>query len=121
MGGLEALPNIVVPYFADYCTEVIFHVTTLMTSSTPENRKKLVTKDYVVIVWAEDDVDSYNFDNSQFKVIMVTPRANIKTNDVQIVIHPQSSGLYRVRIVSKVKEVIIIGNADVLPLFVEGI
>jgi len=101
IGGVEPLAEVILPYYADYSAEVIFQVSTLLqskSSAAVEYRKKIITKNFILIAWMEEDVESYTFDSFP-----------VKGNDLHIIVHPQSSGLYRVRVGSKLKERFSIG------------
>jgi len=99
VGGLDlgTMTGEVAPYYSNYSTEVIFHVSTLMMNSPNDSeqahKKRLINKDHVLIVWIEDDVENYSYE-SIFKPF----------NEIHIVIHPLANGMYQVRVVSKDKE-----------------
>jgi hypothetical protein len=81
VGGIDRnQPDMVAPYFATYSTEVIFHVNTLLPNEG-EQKKSLITKDYVLVLWMEDDV-------SDIKTIGEPPV--FKSSPVHIIIHPQA-------------------------------
>jgi len=100
LGGLDHKPSgnrplihgEVAPYYADYCTEVIFHVATLMPTNKAQeeqhHKTRLIGSDYVAVVWCEGDLAAYRPNFS-------------KDNMVQILVKPILTSLYRVRICCK--------------------
>eukprot|EP01114_Cavostelium_apophysatum_P012293 TRINITY_DN2733_c0_g1_i3.p1 TRINITY_DN2733_c0_g1~~TRINITY_DN2733_c0_g1_i3.p1 ORF type:complete len:1100 (-),score=286.84 TRINITY_DN2733_c0_g1_i3:2012-5311(-) len=87
VGGLTAATGAeIAPYFANHCTETVFHVSTLILNQVEADKKKLLAKDPVVITWIEEDVDDLSLFDSVLKGF-----------DVQIVVHPLTSGLYQIR------------------------
>jgi hypothetical protein len=89
LGGLDRKGSTgeFAPYYADFSTEMIYHVAPLMpNSATNSHKKRLISKDYVLIVWSEDGVYDDNMLESMF-------------HDVKIIITPLASGLYSVRVV----------------------
>eukprot|EP01105_Mastigella_eilhardi_P013843 TRINITY_DN3158_c0_g1_i1.p1 TRINITY_DN3158_c0_g1~~TRINITY_DN3158_c0_g1_i1.p1 ORF type:complete len:1086 (-),score=189.19 TRINITY_DN3158_c0_g1_i1:690-3947(-) len=69
------------PYYANFESEVIFHVATIIPNL--QHKKRLINRDLVLVVWAEDiDFDAQNMSN-QFKII----------------INPLPSGVFRVKTV----------------------
>lgn len=73
------------PYYADCLTEVVYHVAPLMPhSETNTHKKRLISKDFVLIVWSEDgSYDENTLDSHD--------------NHLKIIIHPLASRLYHVR------------------------
>lgn len=87
MGGLSrrGAHGDTAPYYADCLTEVVYHVAPLMPhSETNTHKKRLISKDFVLIVWSEDD----NYDENTLDSL---------DNHLKIIIHPLASGLYHVR------------------------
>ena len=75
-------------YYADHAAELIYHVAPLMPSDGAANlhKKRLISKDYVLVVWSEDGL----YDDTALE----SPH-----NDLKIVISPLASGLYNVRVI----------------------
>ena len=94
MGSLEPQFCTVAPYWSNYSTEIMFHVTTLManTSSFPDHthKKRQILNAVVVVVWAEDQQD---FQPQLW--------ARVRHNIVFVVITPLEHGLYFVKVLSK--------------------
>ncbi|KAJ3452350.1 tuberin [Anaeramoeba flamelloides] len=81
------------PYYSDFDSEVIFHVSTWMPNSNKDenqlHKKKHFSNDFVNIIWCED---SKEYDT---KIIIS------KNNYVHIIIYPLPNGLFRFQINSK--------------------
>ena len=75
-------------YYADHAAELVYHVAPLMPSDGAANlhKKRLVSKDYVLVVWSEDGL----YDDTALE----SPY-----NDLKIIISPLASGLYNVRVI----------------------
>ncbi|KAH3761930.1 rap/ran GTPase-activating protein [Pelomyxa schiedti] len=96
LGDLDrrALTGATAPYYANFSTEVIFHVSSKMPNHQQnQHKKRLIGKDYVLIVWSEDG----NYDPCCLESVF---------HDVKIVISPLPSGLYRVSTIVNPKIVI---------------
>eukprot|EP00727_Mastigamoeba_balamuthi_P001043 m51a1_g10936 hypothetical protein (1316) ;mRNA; r:156656-163696 len=66
----------VAPYYADCSTELMFHVATLIPNNqTNMHKKRLISKDYVLIVWSENGLfDDESLDSSYHHLkIIITP------------------------------------------------
>jgi len=93
LGGLEsAITGDFASYYSDYGSEVIYHIATLMPNNIePEqaHKKRFITSDNVLISWVED-LEDYEANN-------------VLTGEQQfnIIIHPLSSGLYRIKTFKK--------------------
>eukprot|EP00698_Gefionella_okellyi_P005601 TRINITY_DN15095_c0_g1_i1.p1 TRINITY_DN15095_c0_g1~~TRINITY_DN15095_c0_g1_i1.p1 ORF type:complete len:1151 (-),score=221.33 TRINITY_DN15095_c0_g1_i1:75-3356(-) len=105
MGGLDRNSSAgkQAPYWADYRTEVIYHVPTMMPTNAREvqqiHKKRHVGNDHVHVIWSEHTHDyNPNTITSQF-------------NFVHIVVSPMPSGLCRVRVYTKRDE------NHVIPIF----
>jgi hypothetical protein len=95
-GGIEPSNTLgdYAPYYSNATTEVIFHVTTQMTSKVEDLqnmfKKRLLGNDYVHIVWSEHDRNYRPW-------TIPSPQIHY-----QIVIYPiRNSGLYRIQMFSK--------------------
>ena len=76
-------------YYADHAAELVYHVAPFMSSDADPaaanaRKKRLISKDYVLIVWSEDGL----YDDSALESLC---------HDFKIVISPLASGLYSVR------------------------
>ena len=95
LGGLDrsATTGICAPYYANYQTEVIYHVPSLMANSVSDDqqihKKRHVGNDYVHIIWNEHFRD--------YRMETITSQFNF----VHIVITPLESGLFAVRVHTK--------------------
>lgn len=103
MGGLDKNGSTgeVGPYFADYRTEVMFHIPNMMPTSQKEpqqiHKKRHVGNDHVNVIWTEHSRD-------YFKGTIIS-----QFNFIHIVIYPMQCGLYRVDIHVKEKNTPIFG------------
>ncbi|EFA81527.1 RapGAP/RanGAP domain-containing protein [Heterostelium album PN500] len=90
LGGLDTrgMHGKYAPYYANSATETIFHVPTHMPNqgTSIEHKRKLLSKDSVVIVWYEGTLEQYE----QLKLETISSR-------IQIVITPLDSELFRVK------------------------
>jgi hypothetical protein len=103
MGGLDKNGSTgqSAPYFADYKTEITYHVPTMMPTSVKEpqqiHKKRHVGNDHVNVIWTEHTRDYFkNTIVSQF-------------NFVHIVIYPLSNGLFRVDVHTKERNMAVFG------------
>jgi hypothetical protein len=89
------------PYYADYKTEVMFHVPTMMPTSVKEpqqiHKKRHVGNDHVNVIWTEHSRD-------YFKGTIIS-----QFNFIHIIVYPQTSGLYRVDVLVKEKNTPVFG------------
>jgi len=89
------------PYHADYRTEVMFHVPTMMPTSQKEpqqiHKKRHVGNDHVNVIWTEHSRD-------YFKGTIIS-----QFNFIHIVVYPLQCGLYRVDVHVKEKNTPIFG------------
>eukprot|EP00003_Mantamonas_plastica_P031727 TRINITY_DN835_c0_g1_i2.p1 TRINITY_DN835_c0_g1~~TRINITY_DN835_c0_g1_i2.p1 ORF type:complete len:1390 (-),score=473.18 TRINITY_DN835_c0_g1_i2:74-4243(-) len=120
MGGLDyqkLTTGVNAPYFATSTTEVMFHVPTMMPNNpvddTQAHKKRHVSADAVLIVWA-DVGDDGAYDptilNSQF-------------NYVHIIIHPLKNDMFRIEVLFKEGKVPFFGpcfNGMIIPKFLLG-
>ncbi|KAJ3428518.1 rho gtpase-activating protein [Anaeramoeba flamelloides] len=97
IGGLDSYGKAdgkTAPYFANYKTEVMFHVQTRMpnSKSNPKqiNKKRHVGNDIVHIVWSENEKQDYD-------PMTITSQFNF----AHIVIYPLPNGLFRIQIFMK--------------------
>ncbi|KAJ6240618.1 rho gtpase-activating protein [Anaeramoeba flamelloides] len=97
IGGLDSYGKAdgkTAPYFANYKTEVMFHVQTRMpnSKSNPKqiNKKRHVGNDIVHIVWSENQKQDYD-------PMTITSQFNF----AHIVIYPLPNGLFRIQIFMK--------------------
>ncbi|KAH3757916.1 rap/ran GTPase-activating protein [Pelomyxa schiedti] len=81
LGGLDRKlsTGTTAPYFATFNSEIIFHVSTRMNNISA--KKRLIGKDFVLVVWTEDG----NYDPKTLES---------QYHDVKIIITPLENGLY---------------------------
>lgn len=81
------------PYFADYKSEIIFHIPSLMPTSKTDpqqiHKKRHIGNDHVKIIWSEHTREWYKE--------TITSHFNL----FQIVIYPLKNGLFRIEILKK--------------------
>eukprot|EP01118_Nematostelium_gracile_P013339 TRINITY_DN5017_c0_g1_i2.p1 TRINITY_DN5017_c0_g1~~TRINITY_DN5017_c0_g1_i2.p1 ORF type:complete len:704 (+),score=170.77 TRINITY_DN5017_c0_g1_i2:298-2112(+) len=90
-GGVENATHFgeYAPYYANYESEVVFHVTSLMPNiDGGAHKKRLLKEDKVWIFWVED-LETYESKMTVFKQMETW---------VHIVIHPLKSGLFSIRV-----------------------
>ncbi|KAH3766730.1 rap/ran GTPase-activating protein [Pelomyxa schiedti] len=86
LGGLDrkGSTGVLAPYYATFSSEVVFHIASKMPNQQQnQHKKRLIGKDYVLIVWSEDG----NYDTGCLESLF---------HDVKLIISPLPSGLYRV-------------------------
>lgn len=103
MGGLDKNGSTgeLGPYYADYKTEVMFHVPTMMPTSVREpqqiHKKRHVGNDHVNVIWTEHSRD-------YFKGTIVS-----QFNFIHIIVYPMKCGLFRVDVMVKEKNTPVFG------------
>lgn len=99
LGGLDkaGAHGKVSPYFATYSSETIFHVATLMPDL--ESKKSVILKDYVLVLWMEDEFDQANIIESVFK-----------SAGCLILIHPLVNGLFQVKVIGREEVSLLLGK-----------
>ncbi|KAJ3436620.1 rho gtpase-activating protein [Anaeramoeba flamelloides] len=122
-GGLDTYTDVdgaTAPYYADYQTEVIFHVNTRIPNSKNNPKqikiKKHIGNDIVQIIWSENDQQEYD-------PMTITSKFNF----AHIVIYPLPNGLFKIQVFMKpnvkffgplLKGMIV--NKQILPFFVRS-
>lgn len=103
MGGLDRklTTGKLAPYWADYKSEVIFHVPTMMPTKKGEDqqihKKRHVGNDQINIIWTDH--------SREYRKSTISSHVNY----VQIVIYPLKNGLYRIQVHRKDENVPLFG------------